>query len=197
MIAVPVTAKMEGPKEDSERVENIALHEYEQHEAVQDHVMRSKVDDLSVWQCVRQFKVLSLIAMAAAFSASLDGYRGFNLDKFLSIAQCLTPLFTEINLNGGIVANKGFIRQMASPGTTVIAGKYVSAWGGIQSAGQTVGQIVSTLKLILNVLMNSGEWEITDRSAAAAIRHRGLWKKDGPVYHLGGPRCRKWTVFCF
>jgi MFS family permease len=46
-------------------------------------------------------------------------------------------------LNGGIVSNKGFIRQMASPGTSIIAGKYISAWGGIQSAGQTVGQIVS------------------------------------------------------
>jgi hypothetical protein len=50
---------------------------------------------------------------------------------------------SEINLNGGIVANKGFIRQMAGPNTTVIAGSYISAWGGIQSAGQTIGQIVS------------------------------------------------------
>ena len=48
----------------------------------------------------------------------------------------------EINLNGGIVANKGFIRQFASPGTTIIPGPYVSAWGGIQSAGQCVGQVV-------------------------------------------------------
>lgn len=50
----------------------------------------------------------------------------------------------EINLNGGIVSNKGFIKQMAKEGTTIIDGKYISAWGGIQSAGQTVGQIVST-----------------------------------------------------
>lgn len=49
----------------------------------------------------------------------------------------------EINLNGGIVANKGFIRQMANPGTTIIDSKYVSAWGGIQSAGQFFGQVVS------------------------------------------------------
>ncbi|THW10940.1 general substrate transporter [Aureobasidium pullulans] len=32
---------------------------------------------------------------------------------------------------------------MASPGTKIIKGKYVSAWGGIQSAGQTIGQIKS------------------------------------------------------
>ncbi|KAJ5297538.1 hypothetical protein PENANT_c005G03852 [Penicillium antarcticum] len=85
-------------------------------------VMRSREDDLGIWQCVLRFKTVSLIAMTAAFSASLDGY--------------------QINLNGGIVSNKGFIRQMASPGTSIIAGKYISAWGGIQSAGQTVGQIL-------------------------------------------------------
>jgi hypothetical protein len=51
----------------------------------------------------------------------------------------------EINLNGGIVANKGFIRQMATPGTKIINSKYVSAWGGIQAAGQTIGQIVRHL----------------------------------------------------
>lgn len=38
-------------------------------------VMRSQVDDISVWKTARQFKVASLIAMTAAFSASLDGYR--------------------------------------------------------------------------------------------------------------------------
>ncbi|KAH7339191.1 general substrate transporter [Pyrenochaeta sp. MPI-SDFR-AT-0127] len=84
--------------------------------------MRSRADDLSIWQSVRRNKFLGLVAMSAAFSAALDGY--------------------QINLNGGIVANKGFIRQMASPGTKVIKGKYISAWGGIQSAGQFVGQVL-------------------------------------------------------
>ncbi|KAE8372412.1 general substrate transporter [Aspergillus bertholletiae] len=85
-------------------------------------VMRSKEDDLSVWQTVRRYKFVSVVAMAAAFSAALDGY--------------------QINLNGGLVSNKGFIRQMTSPGTTIIAGQYVSAWSGIQSSGQTIGQIL-------------------------------------------------------
>lgn len=58
------------------------------------------------------------------------------------LALNYTDSITEINLNGGIVSNKGFIRQMASPGTSIIAGKYISAWGGVQSAGQTIGQIV-------------------------------------------------------
>ncbi|KAJ5669429.1 hypothetical protein N7462_010499 [Penicillium macrosclerotiorum] len=87
-----------------------------------DPVMRSREDDLSVWRCALRFKKLSLIAMIAAFSASLDGY--------------------QINLNGGIVSNEGFIQQMTSPGTTIIPAKYTSAWGGIQSTGQTVGQIL-------------------------------------------------------
>ena len=104
-------------------------------------IMRSREDDLGIWQCVLRFKNVSLIAMAAAFSASLDGYR-----KLLRGDQApeikADGGHTEINLNGGIVSNKGFIRQMASPGTSIVAGKYISAWGGIQSAGQTVGQIV-------------------------------------------------------
>ncbi|KAI1846095.1 hypothetical protein JX266_007904 [Neoarthrinium moseri] len=85
-------------------------------------VLRAASDDLSVWQSVGRFRKVGLIAMAAAFAASLDGY--------------------QINLNGGIVSNKGFIQQMAAPGTTIIPGPYVSAWGGIQSTGQTVGQIL-------------------------------------------------------
>ncbi|GIK07192.1 hypothetical protein Aspvir_002848 [Aspergillus viridinutans] len=85
-------------------------------------LMRSKEDDLTVWQSVRRYRMVGVIAMAAAFSASLDGY--------------------QINLNGGIVSNKGFIRQMATSDTAIIAGKYISAWGGIQSTGQTIGQIL-------------------------------------------------------
>lgn len=38
-------------------------------------VMRSEVDNLSVWESLRRYKVVSLVAMCAAFSASLDGYR--------------------------------------------------------------------------------------------------------------------------
>lgn len=38
-------------------------------------VMRSKADDLTVWQSVRRYKTVGYIAMLAAFCASLDGYR--------------------------------------------------------------------------------------------------------------------------
>lgn len=40
---------------------------------------RSKVDDISVWQSIQRYKVVGFVAMAAAFSASLDGYRKFSL----------------------------------------------------------------------------------------------------------------------
>lgn len=85
-------------------------------------LMRTAADELGVWQTLVRFRRVGLIAMAAAFSASLDGY--------------------QFELSGGIVANKGFIRQFASPGTTIIAGSYVSAWGGMQSAGQCIGQVL-------------------------------------------------------
>jgi hypothetical protein len=68
--------------------------------------------------------------------------------KASSILWTVANEFEEINLNGGIVSNKGFIQQMASPGTSIIAGKYISAWGGIQSAGQTLGQIVRSSRAI-------------------------------------------------
>ena len=37
--------------------------------------MRTKADDLPIWESVKRYKLVSLLAMAAAFSASLDGYR--------------------------------------------------------------------------------------------------------------------------
>ena len=38
-------------------------------------VMRSDLDNLSIWESLRRYKVVAMMAMAAAFSASLDGYR--------------------------------------------------------------------------------------------------------------------------
>lgn len=120
--SIPVT--MQQAKAERETIENYTNAEEMPPPSAKGGapLMRSKADDLSVWQSIRRYKIVGLIAMAAAFCASLDGY--------------------QINLNGGIVANKGFIRQMAKPGTTIIAGTYISAWGGIQSTGQTVGQIL-------------------------------------------------------
>ena len=38
-------------------------------------LMRAKEDDFTVWQSVQRHKRVGAIAMAAAFCASLDGYR--------------------------------------------------------------------------------------------------------------------------
>lgn len=38
-------------------------------------VMRAEVDNISVLESLRQYRYVFLIAMGAAFSASLDGYR--------------------------------------------------------------------------------------------------------------------------
>lgn len=93
-------------------------------------VMRTKEDDMSVWQAVKAYKKVTALAMAAAFCASLDGY--------------------QISLNGGIVSNAGFVKQFATvaaaKGSKILDSKYVSAWGGIQSAGQFVGQVVGSLE---------------------------------------------------
>lgn len=53
----------------------------------------------------------------------------------------LEVTLTLVNLNGSIVANKGFIKLMAPTGSNLIQAKWVSAWGGIQSTGQLVGQV--------------------------------------------------------
>ena len=50
-------------------------------------------------------------------------------------------LLAEINLNGSIVSATSFTHQMNGPNATKSYAPYVSAWGGIQSAGQSIGQV--------------------------------------------------------
>ena len=116
-MSAPATMSQEDIHNIEDEKEKVVHVEEAQH----DRVMRSKSDDLSVWEAVKQYKLVTAVAMGAAFCASLDGY--------------------QITLNGGIISNKGFIRQFAGAGVKVVPSKYVSAWGGIQSAGQTLGQI--------------------------------------------------------
>jgi len=54
--------------------------------------MRSKSDDLSVWETVKRYKLVTVIAMGAAFSASLDGYRMSFLTSVAHLDQLLTGL---------------------------------------------------------------------------------------------------------
>ena len=48
-------------------------------EKVAPPAMRSASDDLSVWEAVKRYQLITLVGMAAAFSASLDGYRESHL----------------------------------------------------------------------------------------------------------------------
>jgi hypothetical protein len=77
---------MEQDKAKTDMVEQWVPNQMEHDEVTKGDapVMRSKVDDLSVWQSVRQYKVIGVVAMAAAFSASMDGYRGFFMPSFSS-----------------------------------------------------------------------------------------------------------------
>lgn len=45
-------------------------------------VMRANADKLGIWESVCQNKLIGLIAMSAAFSAALDGYRQFDCSNF-------------------------------------------------------------------------------------------------------------------
>ena len=53
-------------------------------------VMRTKADDLTIWQSVRRYKRVSVLAMTAAFSASLDGYRKLLVTWSPSLEDMLT-----------------------------------------------------------------------------------------------------------
>lgn len=103
-------------------------------------LMKSSLDHMSVWQAMRVYKRAVFIALLAAFSASLDGYRECR-------ALITGSLFQEINLNGSIVANLGFIQTFASETNRALAkpvmdSTYVSVWGGLQSTGQFIGQVL-------------------------------------------------------
>lgn len=55
-------------------------------------LMRSKADDLSIWQTARLYKRVGFIAMAAAFCAALDGYRKLFLHFLIKKAKLIRGL---------------------------------------------------------------------------------------------------------
>ena len=59
--------------DDKVKVVNVDNSSHEEKGSV--HQMRTKADDLPIWESVKRYKLVSLLAMVAAFSASLDGYR--------------------------------------------------------------------------------------------------------------------------
>lgn len=65
--------------EDTGSAEHQEMPEKIQYDGSQQ--MRSKIDDLTVWESVKKHRLITLVAMAAAFSAALDGYRKFLLPQ--------------------------------------------------------------------------------------------------------------------
>ncbi|CBF71756.1 predicted protein [Aspergillus nidulans FGSC A4] len=83
-------------KPETERVEETTtVDDKDEANSKGQPLMRSELDNLSIWESLRRYKVVTTIAMVAAF---------------------------KINLNGGLVSNKGFIRQMTDPETSIIEG---------------------------------------------------------------------------
>lgn len=58
-------------------IQTVEMQEHADHAAhdAGGPLMRSKEDDMGIWRTVLRHKRVGFIAMAAAFCASLDGYR--------------------------------------------------------------------------------------------------------------------------
>jgi len=65
----------EQDKRDIQMVEHTTTSDDQMPTKDENPLMRSKADDLSVWQTATRFKRVGFMAMAAAFCAALDGYR--------------------------------------------------------------------------------------------------------------------------
>ncbi|WRT68753.1 uncharacterized protein IL334_005733 [Kwoniella shivajii] len=123
---------------------------HEGDEALKAPVLKSSLDQLTPWQTVRRFKKAILVCFALCIAAAADGY--------------------QINLNGNIIANAGFVKQVGvqDPKTLKYALKPQSTaiWGALQSLGQLVGMVLlnpvsdrigrkMTLYLLWTILLGS------------------------------------------
>lgn len=105
--------------------------EHEENAYQEEHIaLKSQFDDLTAWQALNTFKVVSLYCCAAAFSAATDGYQASRpcLEFLASILSTAYPLWLQININGNILANKGFIRQFGTTTDSTGAQILDAAW---------------------------------------------------------------------
>ena len=92
--------------------------------------LKSEFDQLSILQAMWTFRRTAALCAIAAFCASTDGE--------WRLLQANVSGYQN-QLVGSIVANKGFIYQFASDHTTINP-SWVSAFGGVFTAGQLIGQ---------------------------------------------------------
>ncbi|ODN93565.1 sugar transporter [Cryptococcus wingfieldii CBS 7118] len=89
-------------------------------------VLKSDLDQLTAWQTVRRFWKAVLLCNLLSFAAAADGY--------------------QINLNGNIIANLGFVEHIGqmnpTTGAYALTSSSTALWGALQSLGQIVGMVL-------------------------------------------------------
>ncbi|KAH7121442.1 general substrate transporter [Dactylonectria macrodidyma] len=88
-------------------------------------VLKSQSDNLGAWTTVKKFKKAVLVCNLLCIAAAADGY--------------------QINLNGNIIANQGFINHvgfLTDEGEIHLKANYTALWGAMQSLGQLVGMVL-------------------------------------------------------
>ncbi|KAM5343421.1 hypothetical protein ACJ41O_011958 [Fusarium nematophilum] len=87
--------------------------------------LKSEVDSLGAWATVVKFRKAVLVCNLLCIAAAADGY--------------------QINLNGNIIANQGFINHvgfLTDDGEIHLKANYTALWGAMQSLGQLVGMVL-------------------------------------------------------
>ncbi|CAK7198021.1 hypothetical protein SEUCBS139899_000677 [Sporothrix eucalyptigena] len=87
--------------------------------------LKSDYDQLGLRATAWRFKKAVLICNLLCIAAACDGY--------------------QINLNGNIIANQGFINKIGFPndaGVYSLKAQYTSLWGALQSLGQIIGMLM-------------------------------------------------------
>ncbi|KAK8853488.1 hypothetical protein IAR55_004195 [Kwoniella newhampshirensis] len=88
--------------------------------------LKSDLDQLSNWQTVKRFWKAILVCNLICFAAAADGY--------------------QINLNGNVIANTGFIHRVGRYNPTTrkwaLTSNSTALWGALQSLGQLAGMVL-------------------------------------------------------
>ncbi|KAK6909183.1 sugar transporter [Kwoniella mangroviensis CBS 8886] len=90
-------------------------------------VLKSELDNLTRWETVKRFWKAIVICNMICFAAACDGY--------------------QINLNGNIIANPGFVNRVGeenAAGKIALTTHATATWGAVQSLGQLVGMWLLT-----------------------------------------------------
>ncbi|OCF35836.1 sugar transporter [Kwoniella heveanensis BCC8398] len=112
------------------------IQEIDHHEITEDHkdpldiakapVLKSSFDELTPWETAKTFKKAVFVCFMLCVAAAADGY--------------------QINLNGNIIANPGFVQQVGyldpATGKYALNPQHTALWGALQSLGQLIGMVL-------------------------------------------------------